>query len=112
MDTGRLVLCGSSFYEQKYYFNEKQFGRLQQAVREELRIMCVLFTEDVGGALILEFDPGEGLLFRTESDEEDLLYDEIGSVLKLKALQEEKRELLESLELYCRIAVCGQKPEP
>ena len=53
MDTGRLVLCGSSFYEQKYYFNEKQFGRLPQAVREELRIMCVLFTEDVGGALIL-----------------------------------------------------------
>ncbi|MDE7298419.1 MAG: hypothetical protein K2N94_06260 [Lachnospiraceae bacterium] len=112
MSSERLVLCGSSFYEQKYYFNEKQFGKLPQAVKEELQVMCVLFTEDVGGALILEFDPQEGLLFRTESDEGDLLYDEIGSVLRLKKLQEEKKELLESLELYYRIAVCGQRTAP
>ena len=112
MSSERLVLCGSSFYEQKYYFNEEKFGRLPQAVKEELQVMCVLFTEDVGGALILEFDPQEGLLFRTESDEGDLLYDEIGSVLRLKRLQEEKKELFESLELYYRIAVCGQRTAP
>ena len=58
--------------------------------------MCVLFTEDVGGALFLEFDPAEGLLLRTECDENDLLYDEIGSVLKAKALQQDKQEFLES----------------
>lgn len=107
MDEERLVLCGSNFYEQKYYFNEEQFGRLPRAVREELKILCVLFTEDVGGALILEFDRQEGLLFRAERDEGDLLYDEIGSVLKLRRLQEEKRELLESLELYCRVVLSG-----
>ncbi len=105
---GQLVLCGSNYYEQKYYFNEEAFGRLPQQVKEELRIMCVLFTEDVGGALFLEFDPEEGLLLRTECDENDLLYDEIGSVLKAKALQEEKRELLESLELYYRVFILGQ----
>lgn len=107
MQAENLVLCGSNFYEQKYYFNEEVFGKLPQAIKEELQIMCVLYTEDVGGALILEFDPGEGLLFRTESDEGDLLYDEVGSVLKLKELQEEKRELLESLELFYRVMVLG-----
>lgn len=103
-----LVLCGSNYYEQKYYFNEDVFGRLPQQVKEELKIMCVLFTEDVGGALFLTFDPEEGLLLRTECDENDLLYDEIGSVLKAKALQEEKREFLESLELYYRAVVLAQ----
>ena len=70
--------------------------------------MCVLFTEDVGGAFFLEFDPEDGLLLRTECDENDLLYDEIGSVLKAKALQQEKQEFLESLELYYRVVVLGQ----
>ena len=106
---GELVLCGSNYYEQKYFFNEEIFGKLPQQVKEELNIMCVLFTEDVGGALFLVFDPEEGLMMRTECDENDLLYDEIGSVLKAKALQEEKRELLESLELYYRLVILGNE---
>lgn len=107
----KLVLCGSNYYEQKYYFNDEVFGRLPQTIKEELQIMCVLYTEDVGGVLILEFDPEEGLLFQVQSDESDLLYDEVGSVLKLKQLQEQKKELLESLELYYRVAVLGEKNE-
>ncbi len=103
------MLCGSNYYEQKYFFNEEIFGKLPQQVKEELKIMCVLFTGDVGGALFLVFDPEEGLMMRTECDENDLLYDEIGSVLKAKALQEEKRELLESLELYYRLVILGNE---
>ena len=37
------------------------------------------------------------------SEENDFLFDEIGSVLKIKQIQSEKRELLEALELYYRI---------
>ena len=43
-----IVLCGASSYEQKYYFNQ-DFASLPEAVKQELQIMCVLFTEDVGG---------------------------------------------------------------
>ena len=50
-----IVLCGASSYEQKYYFNQ-DFASLPEAVKQELQIMCVLFTEDVGGILTLEFD--------------------------------------------------------
>ena len=50
-----IVLCGASSYEQKYYFNQ-DFASLPETVKQELQIMCVLFTEDVGGILTLEFD--------------------------------------------------------
>ena len=94
-----VVLCASSAYEEKYYLNE-DFMQMPESIKEELQIMCVLFTADVGGILTLEFDEDGQLLFQTEADEGDLLYDEIGSVLKIKQLQETKKELLESLELY------------
>ena len=50
-----IVLCGANAYEQKYYFNP-DFSSLPSAVQDELQIMCVLYTEDVGGVLLLEFD--------------------------------------------------------
>ena len=96
-----VVLCGASSYEQKYYFNE-EFKSLPQSVQDELHIMCVLFTEDVGGVLTLEFDGRGRLEFKVVSEEGDYLFDEIGSVLKIKQYQEEKKDLLEALELYYR----------
>ena len=47
----------------------------------------------------------------TDADEGDLLYDEIGSVLKIKQLQRDKRELLEALELYFRVFFLGEEFE-
>jgi hypothetical protein len=102
-----VVLCASSSYEQKYYLNE-DFNGLPESIKEELKIMCVLFTEDVGGVLTLEFDEEGNLLFQVSSDEGDLLYDEIGSVLKIKELQRSKEELLESLELFYRVFFLGE----
>lgn len=96
-----VVLCASSSYEEKYYLNE-QFKRLPESIKEELQIMCVLYTADVGGILTLEFDEDGNLLFNVTADEGDLLFDEIGSVLKVKQLQNDKKELLEALELYYR----------
>ena len=71
-----LVLCGANSYVEKYYFNE-QFSGLPEAVKQELQIMCVLFTEDIGGVLILEFTPEGSLEFRVEAEENDYLFDEI-----------------------------------
>ncbi len=50
-----VVLCGASAYNKKYYLNEEFLG-LPQQVKDELKIMCVLFTEDVGGTVQLVFD--------------------------------------------------------
>ena len=53
-DFGADVLCGANSYNEKYYFNEK-FANLPQAVKDELHVMCVLYTEECGGILTLEF---------------------------------------------------------
>ena len=37
------------------HFNP-MFERLPSQVKDELKIMCVLFTEDIGGVLSLKFD--------------------------------------------------------
>ena len=105
-----IVLCGASSYEQKYYFNP-DFNSLPESIKQELQIMCVLYTEDIGGILTLEFDGDGNLQFKTEALDADAMYDEIGSVLKIKKLQTEKKELLESLELYYRVFFLGENLE-
>lgn len=105
-----IVLCGASSYEQKYYFNP-DFNSLPESIKQELQIMCVLYTEDIGGILTLEFDEAGNLKFKTEALDADAMYDEIGSVLKIKKLQSEKRELLESLEMYYRVFFLGEDLE-
>lgn len=103
----KMVLCGANAYEKKYYLNE-QFSNLPEQIKQELQIMCVLFTEEVGGILILEYDEEGNLQLITQADEGDLLYDDIGSGLKIRQIQREKSELLESLELYYRVFVLGE----
>lgn len=97
-----VVLCASSAYEQKYYLSE-DFEQLPEQIKDELKIMCVLYTEDVGGILTLEFDSEGNLNLKVTADEGDLLFDEIGSVLKIKQIQQQKEELLESLETYYKV---------
>ena len=104
----RIVLCGANSYEKKYYFNE-QFSSLPENIRQELQIMCVLYTEDVGGILTLEFEEDGTLEFKVTADESDYLFDEIGSVLKIKQYQMEKRDLLEALEMYYRVFYLGEE---
>ena len=99
---GKKILCGASHYEQLFYFNP-EFDSLPKTVKEELNILCVLYTVDVGGILRLEFDEKGNLNLVTESREDDFFFDEIGSVLKIKQIQQEKRELLESLEMYYKV---------
>lgn len=98
----KVVLCAASAYDKKYYLNP-QFDGLPQGVKEDLQIMCVLFTEDVGGIISLYFDEEGNLQIETDAAEEDLLYDEIGSALKIKQMRSEKRDLLEGLEMYYQI---------
>ena len=98
----KVILCGSSSYEKIFYFNP-EFDSLPKQIKDELQIMCVLFTEDVGGILELKFNEEGTLELETKADEEDLLYDEIGSVLKIKQIQNTKQELLESLEMFYKV---------
>lgn len=100
----RLVLCGANAYEKKYYFNE-QFQALPESIKEELHILCVLFTEDVGGVFMMVFDEEGNLQLQTDADEGDLLYDEISAGLLVKEVQNKKQELFESLTMFYRVFI-------
>lgn len=103
----KVILCVSNAYEKKYYFNE-EFSSLPEEIKNRLKIIAVLFTEEVGGILSLEFSEDGTLLFMTEADEFDLLYDEIACGLKLKQIQKEDEELLTSLELFYKVFFLGE----
>lgn len=108
MDTSeRIVLCGANAYDKKYYFNSV-FSKLPESIREELHVICVLFTEEVGGIFTMVFEEDGSLSLETEAAEEDLLYDEIGSALLIKEVQKRRQELFESLSLFYRVVILKQ----
>ena len=92
----KIVLCGSNAYEKKYYFN-KDFDKIPEQVKEDLHIMCVLFTEEVGGIFLIAFDEDGIPIIQTDSDENDFYYDDVSAGLLVKEVQKNKRELFEAL---------------
>ena len=88
MYDGKVVLCGANAYEEKYYLNP-DFEQLPQEVKDELKIMCVLYVHDVGGILTLVYEEDGELCFEVTSEEFDPMFDDIGSQLKIKELQRE-----------------------
>jgi hypothetical protein len=100
----RMVLCGANAYEQKYYFNEK-FNAIPDSIKDELHIICVLFTNEVGGVFTIVFEEDGSVSIETDAYEEDILYDEIGSALLVKEVQKHRQELFESLSLYYRVVI-------
>ena len=101
-----MVLCGANEYEKKYYFNP-EFSSLPEQIQDELHIMCVLFTEEIGGIFTVEYSEEGDLELKTEALEADAMYDDIGGPLRIKQLQEEKRELFRSLELFYQVFFLG-----
>ena len=94
----KIVLCGANSYEEKFYMNP-DFDNLPQHIKDELKIMCVLYVHDVGGILTLVFEENG--------------FDEIGSRLKIKEIQtdEKKQELLTQLQLYYKVFFLGEEIE-
>lgn len=102
MYNDRIVLCGASSYEEKYYLNP-DFDSLPDRIKDELKIMCVLYVNDVGGILTLVYEEDGELCFEVTSEEFDPMFDDIGSRLLIKKLQREKEDLLETLQLYFKV---------
>ncbi len=107
-EEGRTVLCGANAYEKKYYFNHA-FDSVPDSVKDELHVICVLFTEEVGGIFTIEFEKDGGISMRTEYAEDDFLYDEVSSGLLVGEIRRKRREMFETLSLYYRIFVLHEK---
>ncbi len=104
------VLCASNGYEEKFYLNPL-FNRLPEDIRKELRIISVLFTAEIGGYFIMEFNEEGNLEIRTEALASDYDYDEIGAALMVKEIQRGRVQLLEQLELFYKVVILGKPLE-
>ncbi len=104
-----MVLCGANAYDKKYYFNE-QFDKIPDSIKDELHIICVLFTEEVGGIFTLVFEEDGSLSMETQTEEDDIYYDEISSGLLISEIRRNRQELLESLSLYYRVFILKEDP--
>ena len=102
-------MCGASAYDKKYYFNNR-FEKLPENVKEELHIICVLFTEEVGGIFTIGYTPMGEVVMDTRADEEDLLYDDIGSGLLIKKIRSTKQELFRALSIYYKVTFLHMDP--
>ena len=100
----KMVLCGANSYDMKYYFNEK-FNGIPESVKNELHILCVLFTEEVGVIFTIGFDEEGNVLVETNADVDDIYYDDISSGLMVAEVRRLRREQLESLSIYYRVFI-------
>ncbi len=107
MYNDKVVLCGANSYEEKYYLNP-DFDQLPDRIKDELKILCVLYVNDVGGILTLVFEENGELCFEVSSKDFDPTFDDIGSRLKIKEIQRTKQDLLESLQLYYKVFFLGE----
>ena len=105
MDENKIVLCGANAYEKKYYFNEEQFKMIPESIKEELHVICVLFTEEVGGIFTIAFEEDGNVVMETTADDDDIYYDEISSGLLISEIRRNRQELFESLSLYYRVFI-------
>ena len=104
MSDEKMVLCGANAYEMKYYFNE-QFNGIPESIKEELHIICVLFTEEVGGVFTIAFEEDGNIVMETNADDDDIYYDEVSSGLLISEIRRNRQELFESLSLYYKVFI-------
>ena len=104
MSDKKVVLCGANAYEMKYYFNE-QFNGIPESIKEELHIICVLFTEEVGGVFTIAFEEDGNIVMETNADDDDIYYDEVSSGLLISEIRRNRQELFESLSLYYKVFI-------
>lgn len=107
-DKYRIVLCGANAYEKKYYFNKK-FDKIPEHIKEELHIICVLFTEEVGGIFTIGFTPLGEVEMDAQKEEGDLLYDDIGAELLQKEIRRKKADMLKALSIYFKVTFLHQE---
>ena len=96
------VLCAANAYKQIYYLNPL-FEKLPEDIKKELKIICVSFTEEIGGIISLEFDKEGSLNIKLIIADEDIYFDEIESGMRISQIPRQKEELFKSLELYYKL---------
>lgn len=76
---------------------------MPKELQDQLHILCVLFTVDVGGIVFIYFDEDGSVNMMSTAEPDDIYYDKIGSGLKLEQVKAERRSLFEQVETWYRL---------
>ena len=71
---------------------------IPDSIKQELHVICVLFTEEVGGVFTIAFEEDGNVVMETNADDDDIYYDEISSGLLISEIRRSRQELFESHE--------------
>lgn len=94
------ILASASFYNKKYYFNDK-YKELPTAVKQEIKEICLKYVQMFKCILLIGFYENGEIFFETQVlDENQFSFMEIDSKLELKKIEEENVELLEGLQKW------------
>ena len=105
-----ITVCAANGYSEKYYINPA-FDKIPEDVKNELKIICVLFTEEVGGIIQIGFDEDGELMITTKGDDSDYYYDDIAAGMLVARIREKRQDLFESLHLYYRVFILHERLE-
>ncbi|MEF9959783.1 MAG: DUF6145 family protein [Niameybacter sp.] len=97
----KQIILSVSPYNHKYYF-EPNFNDIPSEIKEELTEAIAAIAEKVNAIISVGFNE-EGQIFIEQTADADIFIDEIGAALEIKKLQQEKAELLKSLQLWYMI---------
>lgn len=97
----KQIVISASPYNHKYYFEQK-YNDIPKEIKEELIESIAAIAQKVNAIISLGFDE-QGKLFIEQTADEEVFVDDIGAELEIKKLQNNKGELLKSLQLWYMI---------
>ena len=95
----KKVLAAANNKEQKYYM-EEEFKFLPDAIKDDLKKICIFMAEKLNCTFMVGFDDNGDLYFETVKHEGDFDFYEIGAELEIKKIQKEELELFRAIELW------------
>ena len=104
MNDGKKILAVSNSYIKKYYL-DSELLMLPKEVKDELKIILVTLTEEIGGIVEMIYD--EGIILIPYANEDDFNYDEIDAKLKTRRLESEYKELFDNIRTYYKFKNSG-----
>jgi len=90
-------------YDKRKFFMEPEFDAIPAEIKKEVQTICVYLAEKLTCTFIMGFYETGEIYFETVQREGASDFDDIGAELEIKALRNDKAELLKALSLWYKI---------
>lgn len=104
------ILAAASVYNEKYFINP-DFKSIPQQVRDEIQYLCIKTAKDLHCIFTIGFKPNGDVVFTTQGDQTDKIYNENFAEKKVTKIIDEKAGLIQSLNLWYKVFVLKEIPD-